>query len=523
MHEENIQATAAKRLLVPDSTNGASPPRKQLRMSDEPTKSNAQVEKLIVDFVVQDMQPLSIVEGAGFRNLLHGLNPKVKVMCTETLKSRLHVKLTDMKSKLKEDLRSCAYVSTTADIWTQQARSYIGVTCHWLGSDDFSHRSVALAFRRFLGTHSYDKIASVLMDIHSEFDLDSSKIVNVVTDNGSNFIKAFKEYAEPGIFDADSDTEEVHQVAIGDIFSECQSDDSDCSVVYLPSHVSCFSHTLNLLATTDASKAIEHDAVYKRLYRSVAGKCTSLSNAAHQSSKAAETLFEVLGKTIPKPNSTRWNSEFDSYCVIYELREKINIAMERVHLPKFSNQELSFLAEWIEVMRPISQALDKLQGENTVDAYFGSVLPTLCVIQKKLASFTPTHTTSLVTALQRGMKGRFDDILNFDEMATSRKQKALVLAAVSHPFFKLRWLPSSYRKQAEQVFLCEVVHLAETGTRPNTSEASSSSTDFYGFHDSESDNDTESAYKVEGLQFLSDPSHDVDQLKRLVIIVVLMS
>ena len=380
---------------------------------------------MIVDFVVQDMQPLSIVEGDGFRNLVHGLDPKVKVMCTETLKNRLHVKLTNMTSNMKEELRSCTYVSTTADIWTQQARSYIGVTCHWLGSDDFSHHSVALAFRRFLGTHSYDKIASVLMEIHNEFDLDSSKIVNVVTDNGSNFIKAFKEYAEPGIFDNDSDAEQEHQVAIGDIFSAFQSDDSDCSGVYLPSHVSCFSHTLNLLATTDASKALQHDAVYKRLYRSVAGKCTSLSNAAHQSSKAAETLLEVLGKTIPKPNSTRWNSEFDSYCVIYQLRDKINIAMERVQLPKFSNQELSFLAEWIEVMRPISQALDKLQGENTVDAYFGSVLPILCVTQKKLASLTPTHTTSLVTALQTGMKNRFDDILNFDEMSKCGSRRHL--------------------------------------------------------------------------------------------------
>jgi len=60
------------------------------------------------------------------------------------------------------------------------------------------------------------------------------------------------------------------------------------------------------------------------------------------------------------------------------------------------------------------------------------------------------------------------------------------------------------------VFLCEVAHLAETATRPNIREASSSSAGFYGFHDNESDNDTESASKVEGLQFLSDPSHNVD-------------
>jgi len=32
------------------------------------------------------------------------------------------------------------------------------------------------------------------------------------------------------------------------------------------------------------------------------------------------------------------------------------------------------------------------QGENTVESYFGSILPTLHAIQRKLESFTPTHT-----------------------------------------------------------------------------------------------------------------------------------
>ena len=35
-------------------------------------------------------------------------------------------------------------------------------------------------------------------------------------------------------------------------------------------------------------------------------------------------------------------------------------------------------------------------------------------------------------------------------------------------FFKLRWLPSSYRKQAEQMFLCEVAHLAESAIQSQT-------------------------------------------------------
>ena len=45
--------------------------------------------------------------------------------------------------------------------------------------DDF--KRVALAFCQFRGVHSYDKTAYMLMNIHTQIDRDSSKIVNIVT------------------------------------------------------------------------------------------------------------------------------------------------------------------------------------------------------------------------------------------------------------------------------------------------------------------------------------------------------
>ena len=355
--------------------------KKQRRLNeDQPCVSSSMVENLIVEFVVQDLQPLSVVEGVGFRRMIEGLNSKAKIMCSTTLKDCL-------QAKFCMRLHECDFVCTTADFWTQQARSYIGVTCHWIDEDDLQRHSVALAFRRFKGVHSYDKIALTLKEIHGEFDLDTSKIVNVVTDNSSNFMKAFREFSEPGIFygmpidnqdivreheaahtsEADDGHDEPVHIAITDLLTADEYTES--SGIYLPSHLSCFSHTLNLLATTDANKALTSDGLYKRMYRTVASKCTSLSNASHQSSKAAETVFEILSRTNPKPNTTRWNSEYDCYSVILDLKEKINIVMERLQLPKFSLQDFSFLAEWVEAMRFISQALDKFQGEFTAESY----------------------------------------------------------------------------------------------------------------------------------------------------------
>jgi len=45
-----------------------------------------------------------------------------------------------------------------------------------------------------VGSHSFDKIADLMTDIFSEFNLTCDQIISTITDNGSNFIKAFKEF-----------------------------------------------------------------------------------------------------------------------------------------------------------------------------------------------------------------------------------------------------------------------------------------------------------------------------------------
>ena len=251
------------------------------------------------------------------------------------------------------------------------------------------------------------------------------------------------------------------------------------------------------------------------MYRSIAGKCSSLSNAAHQSSKAAEAVLDILGRTIPKPNSTRWNSEFDSYSTIYNMKDKINNVMERLQLPKFSNQDFTFLGEWLEVMKPIAQALDKLQGENTPEAYFGSILPTLHAIQRRLSSVSSTYTASLITALQSGMQKRFGDILKFEDMGVNLKIKTFVIASVSHPYFKVRWLPLMHRRMAEELFVGEIMRLNETNSH-TANLATASSGDFYGFYEPDSESD-DCSLKVEVVHYLNDSSHDMNQLNRYIL------
>lgn len=53
--------------------------------------------------------------------------------------------------------------------------------------------SAALAYRQLNGRHTFNVVAGALSDIRSEFNI-GKKIQKTTTDNGSNFLKAFRVY-----------------------------------------------------------------------------------------------------------------------------------------------------------------------------------------------------------------------------------------------------------------------------------------------------------------------------------------
>jgi hypothetical protein len=115
--------------------------------------------------------------------------------------------------------------------------------------------------------------------------------------------------------------------------------------------------------------------------------------------------------------------------------------------------------------------------------------------------------------MQTGFLKRFGDILNLDSMGTNHKLKAFVVAAVSHPFFKVRWL-HSHRNLAEELFTAEVMRIGGSRSSPKSASSSQTVSDFYGFQELPPGT-KDSASKIEALQYLNDPSHEMDQLKRL--------
>ena len=182
-------------------------------------------------------------------------------------------------------------------------------------------QSAALACRRLRGSHSHYLLAKSLNEIHSEYGI-RSKVCRTTTDNGPNFVKAFKVFSEASENYGAEDNEDVDELDEDDSnkFRAVEIDnlirlqtitvEGDNPFPLFPHH-RCASHTLNLVATSDCKQAFDN-ATYKKHYRSALAKCQALWNKFGRSAKAKEAVEELCGILLIRPVEKRWNTLLDA-------------------------------------------------------------------------------------------------------------------------------------------------------------------------------------------------------------------
>ena len=183
-----------------------------------------------------------------------------------------------MEKELKKKIEAQEYVSATADIWSANNKSFMGVTIHWIDAGTLKRQQAALACKRFRGRHTYNAVATELEDIFSRYGL-NNKVTACVTDNGSNFVKAFKEFQQAQPESDDEQEEEASEVTFTDlhnVLTTATDDDDGHSICELPPHHRCAAHTLNLIANNEVDKWLASNPDSRAVYRSATGKCEAL-------------------------------------------------------------------------------------------------------------------------------------------------------------------------------------------------------------------------------------------------------
>lgn len=273
-------------------------------------KANLQInqnvfEKRLITFIVNTMSPVAILDNPSFVQIFDGM--ELKVISRNTAMKKIETLYNETLAHIKQDLQQARYVCTTADIWSAKKRSFFGLTAHWI--NNFERCSAALVCKRFSGSHTFDRIAEILDETHSKFDLKRKKLVATVSDNGSNFVKSFKEFGLQLRTNEDNEDEENEDnLEFENIVENLDIMEASIS---LPKHVRCASHTLNLIATTDIKNTIQKDITLRTRHTNILAKCNSLWKMASRP-KTAEIIQETLGHTLSYPGPTRWNSLYDA-------------------------------------------------------------------------------------------------------------------------------------------------------------------------------------------------------------------
>ena len=129
-------------------------------------------------------------------------------------------------------------------------------------------------------------------------------------------------------------------------------------------------------------------------------------------------------------------------------------------LHTFVEREIVFLKEYCSVLKPLARGLDILQGED--NCFYGTLLPTLETIIKKTKALVPhlsPITVGLVDAIESSIKCRFAKVF---------ESNSAIIAAVTLPKLKLRWVDNQIKKdQFKQVLIQEIRLHANDDVRPS--------------------------------------------------------
>lgn len=380
--------TALVPLAAKDSGEDGPRPSKQRKLDFG--VSVAELNRMVGHYLVEEMLPVNTVDSPSFRAIVAKIpaSNDTELPHRTCFSSYLDKQYETMEANLKAALREVDFVSTTADIWTANNKSYMGVTLHWLSRDTLERKKAALACRRIRGRHTYDVIGQKIEDIHSAYGI-GNKVVATVTDNGSNFVKAFQVYqavSSDDEMEEEPDDNEVTFLPMEELLSGEHESDDEAHIV-LPPHHRCASHTINLISTNDLEKYLTSDADIKAVYRSSTAKCSALWTKASRSTSASEAVEEVNKRKLLVPTSTRWNSFFNALQRVIEIPlNDLNILCTKLKVKCFKDKEYQFLHKYCTATKPLTVALDILQA----DCPYGTLLPTLEVLMTRTLAVKDT-------------------------------------------------------------------------------------------------------------------------------------
>ncbi|XP_057208474.1 E3 SUMO-protein ligase ZBED1-like [Triplophysa rosa] len=375
------------------------------RNSCTPQQAAALTES-ILNMMVKDMRPLSMVDGAGFREMVSAFHPGYILPSRTYITSLMEQKYEKTCQKVKETIQEGrSFIALTADIWTSLAtEAYLGVTCHFI-TEDWKMKTLTLATMPLDERHTGANIATWLEEVVAKFNISVDNIKAVVHDNGSNIVAAMKLLAEKHNWVS----------------------------------VRCAGHTLQLIVNsslkdTSISKALGAARTLVEHFKRSELANTKLKEKQHQMNTPEHKLIQDV--------STRWNSTYFMVERLLEQRWPITATLSDPevtprgkHYFDLKPDQWSLLEELTQGLQPFQCATEFLSGQEYATL---SCLPQLAKgLQRSVQQSLRFETAPGKAFLTNASKELTERWGSFGTFFKEKDNKVLLSAALDPRFRKL--------------------------------------------------------------------------------------
>lgn len=158
------------------------------------SEKRKKLNTFVLKHIVEDLQPISIVQQKGFRKLVHALDPKYVLPIRQTVVKLLKKAHQNVNLKIVEEMKKVSFVAITTDMWSSKESkdSYNGITVHYWISESATLKSRVLECGQFKNAHTSEQLSADIMRILKDFGIES-KISAALSDNAANIKKALKD------------------------------------------------------------------------------------------------------------------------------------------------------------------------------------------------------------------------------------------------------------------------------------------------------------------------------------------
>ncbi|XP_036427922.1 zinc finger BED domain-containing protein 1 [Colossoma macropomum] len=152
-------------------------------------RSNVRTD--LLNMIVMDLQPLSLVEEKGFQHFVQILHPSADIpLSTSWIRAELLKMYEHTRQKVQQEVSNAKDLVLSAEMWiSSKDASYLTVTCHFI-DENWELKSYTLETAHLLGEHTPENVHQQLGRISTEWKIMDKIQVVVVNVDGMKKQKA---------------------------------------------------------------------------------------------------------------------------------------------------------------------------------------------------------------------------------------------------------------------------------------------------------------------------------------------